>query len=47
MSKLTTIHRRIIVVALAILGGKSADPIWSANLLRETRLTSSFSRPLF
>ena len=35
MSKLTTIHRRIIAVALAILGGKSADPIRSANLLRE------------
>ena len=34
-AKLTTTHRRIIAVALAILGGKSADPIQSANLLRE------------
>jgi uncharacterized membrane protein YccC len=33
--KLTAAHRRVHVFALAILGGECADPIRSANLLRE------------
>lgn len=33
--KLTAAHRRVRAFALAILGGESADPIQSANLLRE------------
>ena len=33
--KLTAAHRRVHVFALAILGGGCADPIRSANLLRE------------
>jgi len=34
-SKLITVHRRVRAFALAILRGESADPIKSANLLRE------------
>jgi uncharacterized membrane protein YccC len=33
--KLTAAHRRVVVFALAILRGESADPIQSANLLRD------------
>ncbi len=33
--KLTAVHRRVRAFALAILRGESADPIQSANLLRE------------
>jgi uncharacterized membrane protein YccC len=35
-AKLVAAHRRVRAFALAILRGKSADPIESANLLRET-----------
>ena len=34
--KLTAVHRRVRAFALAILCGENADPIQSANLLRET-----------
>src|SRR5712671_6033822 len=34
-SKLITVHRRVRAFALAILRGESADPVKSANLLRE------------
>jgi uncharacterized membrane protein YccC len=33
--KLTAAHRRVVAFALAILRGESADPIQSANLLRD------------
>ena len=35
IGKLTAAHRRVRAFALAILRGESADPIQSANLLRE------------
>jgi uncharacterized membrane protein YccC len=34
-AKLATVHQRVRTFALAILGGESADPVQSANLLRD------------